>query len=83
MPDRLSDQRGRRSAADRISQARPSRSQGPRTGKEPSHRSQRLPGYGRRVELSGLERPRQWLGVILATAVVLIVVVLIAYVAYR
>ncbi len=40
----------------------------------------RLPGYGWRVEFSGLERPRQWLGVALATAVVLVVVILITYV---
>ncbi len=49
-----------------------------RSDRKPPQRSGKPPGYGWRANLSGLERPRQWLGVLLVTVSVLIVAALIA-----
>lgn len=45
----------------------------------PRRRSDRVPGYGWRPNLTGLERPRQWLAVFLGTILVLLVAALITY----
>ncbi len=42
-------------------------------------RSEKVPGYGWRSNLTGLERPSQWLGVFLVTVAVLVVAALITY----
>lgn len=53
-----------------------------RTGRKPPRRSWRVPGYGWRVEFSGLERPGQWLAVAVCTAVVLIVAAMITFLVF-
>ncbi|MDH3303559.1 MAG: hypothetical protein OES24_23890 [Acidimicrobiia bacterium] len=42
-------------------------------------RSNRVPGFGWRPDLTGLERPGQWLGIFLGTLIVLAVAALITY----
>ncbi len=50
-----------------------------RSSRKRPQRSGKVPGYGWRPNLTGLERPSQWLGVFLVTVSIFVVAALITY----